>query len=100
MPVLCRATLLKELDSEGVSDMQKGREKGGCGGGGECFGGCSEPFSVLIQGRKNSRLFLKKRKHENGKFEQTTKPLSSQRPLALRVMPFRGYRKDEGKREP
>ena len=34
MPVLCRATLLKELDSEGVSDMQKGREKGGCGGGG------------------------------------------------------------------
>lgn len=71
MLVLCRATLLKELDSEGVSDMQKGREKGGCGGGGVVFGGCSEPFAVLIQGQKNSRLYLKKRKCENGKFELT-----------------------------
>lgn len=41
--VLCRATLLKELDSEGVSDMQKGREKGGCGGGGSVLVGVVSP---------------------------------------------------------
>lgn len=43
MLVLCRATLLKELDSEGVSDMQKGREKGGCGGGGSVLVGVLSP---------------------------------------------------------
>ena len=43
MLVLYRVTLLKELDSEGVSDMQKGREKGGCGGGGSVLVGVLSP---------------------------------------------------------
>lgn len=49
-------------------------------------------------GPENSRLYLKKRKCENGKFELTAKPLSSQRPLALRVMPFRAMEKMKAKR--